>query len=158
MTQIDRSTALKQLYDQDFALWVEAIAAHLKARDTTHLDWDNLIEEVESLGKSQKKELKSRLGVLLIHILKRCYLPMPECYRGWVSTIDEQRRELQLLLEQSPSLRRYFVNEFDDVWVYALRQIRKDYPGANFPDLWQFNRDVDAILSDEFWQSSGLIS
>ncbi|MBF2051162.1 MAG: DUF29 domain-containing protein [Leptolyngbya sp. IPPAS B-1204] len=151
MTSIQAS--LQALYDQDFAAWIEATVACLKARDVSSLDWNHLIEEIEDLGKSQRRELKSRLGVLLIHLLKRCYVALPEDYRGWGNTIDEQRRELVLLLEQSPSLKRYLAAEFDEVWTYALRQVRKDYPAVEFPDDWPFSREVEALLTQEVWQN-----
>lgn len=59
------------LYDRDFALWLEDTAAKLKARDIHNLDWDNLVEEIEALGISQKHEVESRLKTILTHILKR---------------------------------------------------------------------------------------
>ena len=62
-------TSVKNLYDQDFYLWVEDTVSKLKARDNEHLDWDNLIEEVESLGKSQRKTVRSFLVRLLEHLL-----------------------------------------------------------------------------------------
>ncbi len=90
---------------------------------------------------------------MLIHLLKCCYVALPKDYRGWGNTIDEQRRELVLLLEQSPSLKRYLAAEFDEVWTYALRQVRKDYPAVEFPDDWPFSREVEALLTQEFWQN-----
>ena len=65
------------LYEQDILLWVEDTVNKLKNRDFKNLDIDNLIEEVESLGISQKKELISRLMVLLEHLLKRFYVDLP---------------------------------------------------------------------------------
>ena len=56
----------KSLYETDFLLWTEETIAKLKARDFDHVDLENLIEEIESLGKSDKKEIKSRLTTLLI--------------------------------------------------------------------------------------------
>jgi hypothetical protein len=65
------------LYEQDILLWVEDTVNKLKNHDFKNLDLDNLIEEVESLGISQKKELISRLMVLLEHLLKRLYVDLP---------------------------------------------------------------------------------
>ena len=76
-------TALKSLYDRDILLWVEDTVAKLKSGDFEHLDINNLIEEVESLGISQRNELSSRLLVLLEHLLKRLYVSLPDDYRGW---------------------------------------------------------------------------
>jgi hypothetical protein len=68
MTQLEKSTSL---YERDILLWSEETAAKLRARDFDNLDIENLIEEVEALGISQKKELISRLIVLLEYLLKR---------------------------------------------------------------------------------------
>lgn len=75
------------LYEQDILLWVEDTVAKLKARDFENLDLENLIEEVESLGISQKKELISRLIVILEHLLKRLYVNSPYDFNGWQRTI-----------------------------------------------------------------------
>jgi hypothetical protein len=149
MTQ---TTKQQQLYDRDFYLWIEDTVARLKARDFEQLDIENLIEEVETLGRSEKRELKNRLDVLLAHLLKRYYVEMPENYRGWVDTIDEQRRQVESLLEQSPSLKLYFAEVFDDCYAYALRKVRKDYPDLRFPDEWRFSREVNAVLSVDIWE------
>ena len=142
----------QQLYDRDFYLWIEDTVAHLKARDFKYLDIENLIEEIETLGRSEKRELKNRLDVLLAHLLKRYYVAMPENYRGWVDTIDEQRRQLEGLLEQSPSLKRYFTEVFVDCYAYALRKVGKDYPNVPFPDEWKFSREFKAVLTEDFWE------
>ncbi|MFZ9738471.1 MAG: DUF29 domain-containing protein, partial [Prochlorotrichaceae cyanobacterium] len=64
------------LYEQDFLLWSEDTAAKLRARDFENLDLENLIEEVESLGRSDRKELLSRLVVIFEHLLKRLYVQL----------------------------------------------------------------------------------
>lgn len=96
------------LYEQDFALWIDDTVAKLKARNFEQIDLENLIEEIESLGRSEKRELENRLDVLFQHILKRVYVNSPNDYRGWRDTITEQRRQLKRLLKQSPSLKNYF--------------------------------------------------
>lgn len=70
------------LYEQDFALWIEKTVSQLKAGDFAEIDLENLIEEVESLGRQDKRELENRLTTLLEHALKRRYVLMPDCYRG----------------------------------------------------------------------------
>ncbi|AIE75295.1 hypothetical protein D082_27670 [Synechocystis sp. PCC 6714] len=77
-------TAIKPttLYEIDYLLWTEEIIAQLKARDFEHLDVENLIDEIEDLGRSQKRELRQRLGTLLEHLLKRIYVEMPQEYNG----------------------------------------------------------------------------
>jgi hypothetical protein len=88
------------LYEKDILLWVEDTVSKLKKHDFENLDIKNLIEEVESLGISQKKELMSRLMVLLEHLLKRLYVDSPYDYNGWERTIRNQRAEIDLLISQ----------------------------------------------------------
>jgi len=141
-------------YHQDFVIWCEDTVAKLKDRDIEGLDFEALIEEIESLGLRDKRELKSRLGVLLAHLLKRSYIQSSGEYRDWQNTIADQRREMELLIEQSPSLKNYFVEVFEDSWQYTLKRIRKEYPTVQFPNEWEFNQDLDTILTEDFWLTS----
>ena len=148
-------TTQAPLYERDFALWLEDTVARLKARDVDNLDWDNLVEEIEALGISQKHEVESRLKTILAHILKRCYVLMPDCFRGWQVTIRTQRNDLKRLLKKSPSLRNHLLVEFDEVYQEALSEVREEYPETEFPETWNFSRDLDAILTEIFWESQG---
>ncbi|MDG2990197.1 DUF29 domain-containing protein [Candidatus Synechococcus calcipolaris G9] len=139
------------LYDRDYALWIEDTLTHLRNRDGTSLDWQNLVEEMDALGKSQKREIESRLRVLLTHLLKRCYVPSPEDYRGWQNTIAEQRSELELLLKQSPSLKAYFLNVLPPAYAYADQRVRADYPHIPFPQVCPFELDMEIIGDRRFW-------
>jgi Domain of unknown function DUF29 len=140
-----------KLYDRDFVAWCEDTVAQLSARNIEGLDFDSLIEEIEGLAGRDRREVVSRLDILLAHLLKRVYINNPYDYRGWENTIAEQRRELELLFSQSPSLKRYFVEVFDDAWQYALKRVRKDYPEVEFPAQWQFSREIEAMLEQDFW-------
>jgi len=93
----------RSLYEQDILLWVEDTVAKLKAGDFQNLDIANLIEEVESLGISQRKELLSRLVTLIEHILKRLYVDIPNDFNGWERTVRNQSADLELLLKAAPS-------------------------------------------------------
>jgi hypothetical protein len=139
------------LYDRDLDLWLETAIAQLKAGDFHNLDVENLIEELEGLSGSNKREVETRLKRLLEHILKRCYVDMPDCYRGWLLTIFEQRDELKMLLRQSPSLKRHFLKMFDDCFENSLKRLKIEYPEYQFPDIWQFGRDIDTMLNADFW-------
>ena len=141
-------------YDQDFLLWLEDTAAKLKARDFEHLDLEALIEEVGSLGRSQRRELSSRLTRLLEHLLKRLYVTSPQDDRGWEQTIRHQRLELRLLLEDSPSLKGLWVDRLGKAWTEALALVRQDYPDTPFPDEWPFEADLEAMLDRPFWQNT----
>ncbi len=138
-------------YHQDFVVWCEDTVAKLKDRDFDGLDSEALIEEIESLGLRDKRELESRLRILVAHILKRLYIQSSYDYRDWQNTIADQRREMELLIEQSPSLKNYFVEVVEDSWRHALKRVRKDYPTVQFADEWEFSRDLGALLTDDFW-------
>ena len=142
-----------KLYDRDFIAWCEDTVAKLKAGDVHGLDFESLIEEIEGLANRDKRELQSWLRILLAHLLKRLYVNSPYNYNGWENTIEEQRSELEILLKHSPSLKNYLAEVFDDSWRYALKRVRKDYPQLQLPNEWRFSRDVEAVLSEEFWLS-----
>jgi hypothetical protein len=148
---IETQTAIS-LYEQDYLLWIEDTIHKLQTRDIKGLDFDNLIEEIESLGRSDKRELESRLRELLEHILKRTYVNVPECYRGWVESIDKQRIALEQLLAESPSLKPYFNQVFDKSYANTLKIVRRGYPQCEFPDTWPFSCDIEAMLNVDFWE------
>ena len=144
----------KSLYESDFLLWTQDTVAKLKAKDFDHLDLENLIEEIDSLGRSDKKEIKSRLTTLLAHLLKRIYVNMPDCFNGWENTIVEQRTEIEYALTDSPSLKALWSDTFDIAFRNALRNVKKEYSkkGYQIPDTWQFGRDIDTMLNVDFWE------
>jgi hypothetical protein len=96
----------KTLYDTDFNQWIEQQVQLLRDRTFSQLDIENLIEEIESLGKSDKRQLKNRLEVLLHHLLKWQYQPTEQT-GSWRGTIAQQRRRIRDLLLDSPSLKSY---------------------------------------------------
>jgi hypothetical protein len=145
---------LNSLYEQDILLWSESTVAKLKARDFDHLDIEHLIEEVEALGISQKKELISRLIVLLEHLLKRLYVNLPNDYNGWERTIRTQRGELEILLDVVPSLSSRWEPSFDKAWQIALKNVRKEYPQIIFPSEWKYDRSIEQMLNNDFWLES----
>ena len=117
---IHQSTVITNynLYEQDFYLWIETTSKQLKAGKFAEIDLANLIEEIESMGKSEKRELKSRLIVLLMHLLKWQYQPEKRS-ESWRSMITEQRICIELLLEDSPSLQPLLIEIFTDCYEKA---------------------------------------
>ncbi|VVM04460.1 DUF29 domain-containing protein [Methylacidimicrobium tartarophylax] len=96
----------QKLYDRDFYAWTVETARLLRERRFAELDIDDLIEEVETLGRSERSQLKSRLVTLMQHLLCIAYLtrdPEREGW-GWKATVIEQRMRLVDLLEDNPSL------------------------------------------------------
>ena len=94
------------LYETDFNLWIEQTVNQLKNGEIQDLDLENLIEEIQSMGSNDKREIKSRLIVLIMHLLKYKYQPKKKT-KSWISTITTQRDELELVLENSPSLKSF---------------------------------------------------
>ncbi len=102
----------KPLYETDFYRWSGEQAEALRQAGASRIntpapiDWENVAEEIDSLGRSQRTELRSRLCVILEHLLKLTASPSSAPRRGWEDTIAVQREEIGRLLDDSPSLRR----------------------------------------------------
>jgi hypothetical protein len=96
-----------ELYESDFYAWTQEQARLLRERRFDDLDLDNLVDEVQSVGSSEKREIRNRLKVLLTHLLKWKFQPGR---RGdsWSNTIWEQRQNIADIITSSPSLRPYF--------------------------------------------------
>jgi hypothetical protein len=143
---------MRSLYEQDTSLWVTETVNKLKAKDFENLDLENLIEEVEALGKSQRNATKSFSRRLIEHLLKRCYVPLPECYIGWQREIRAFRNEIKDILEDSPSLKNFLLEIFPKIYASAIASVREEYPQINFPDHWLEDCDINAILNCNFWE------
>jgi hypothetical protein len=100
------------LYEEDFVRWTEqqsrALREAAEVGTDLPLDWGNLAEEIESLGASQRRELRSRLAVILEHLMKLEHSPVSDPRTGWMDTISRERLNIEYLLEDSPSLRSEF--------------------------------------------------
>ena len=97
---------MADLYNTDVAVWAERQASALRRRAANEIDWDNVAEEIEGVAASQKREIRSRLRAICENLLKWEYSPR-RSVRSWRATLDEQRRQLQELFEDSPSLRGF---------------------------------------------------
>ena len=97
------------LYEQDFVSWTEMQASRIRAaRDAQWnlpIDWENVAEEIEDLGKSRQRELGSHVTTIIEHLLKLQHSPAHDPRAGWAVTIIRARNEAEKLLEESPSLR-----------------------------------------------------
>jgi hypothetical protein len=98
------------LYDQDLVLWTEEQARELRAAANAGwnapIDWENVAEEIESLGRSERHALASHIALVIEHLLKLQVSPATEPARGWRDTIRRARAEIERRLEDSASLRR----------------------------------------------------
>ena len=118
-------TRTRVRYEDDLFAWTQEQAALLRARAGDAIDWENLAEEIESMGRSDRRELKSRLGVILLHLLKWQGQP---ALRGasWRKTLRTQRREIRDLLAQSPSLRREVPGMMREAYADAVKDAIDD--------------------------------
>ena len=139
-------------YDVDFFGWTQAQAEALRAEKWELLDYANLAEEIESLGKRDQREVASRLGVLVRHLLKWRYQPeRRRTGRSWRSTILEQRGRLDGVLEQSPSLRSQLPSILEKEYPRILQRTKNEteLPPDVLPSVCPWT--MEQILDDEFW-------
>ena len=90
-------------YDEDLYAWSQDQAARLRASRPARIDWSHVAEEIESLGKSDRRSLKSDLKVVIEHLIKWRYQAQKR-KSGWRSTINEHRDRIERIIEDSPSL------------------------------------------------------
>lgn len=140
-----------QLYDRDFLLWTEQQAELLKKGYWENLDIQHLVEELETFGHSEQKELGSYLQVLLIHLLKCQYQPEKRT-KSCDNTIFNCRDKIQDCLEDTPSLKRFLE---DSEWVNKYyRRARRDAaketekPMENFPLEMPFT--IEQVVDSSF--------
>lgn len=138
------------LYEEDFALWLEQQARLLREGRFDSLDIDNLLEEVEAIAKRDKREVRSRLEVLLLHLFKYQY-QTEERSRSWRDTIREQRRQLGLVFEDSPSLLKVYAPSVVNESYKAARRDAHDETGlplVTFPETCLYT--LEQILDEDF--------
>lgn len=109
------------LYEQDYYLWLEKTASLLRDGRLSELDIPNLIEEISDMGRSEKRAVESNLVVILMHLLKYKYQPKKRS-NSWKSTTREHRRRLRKAFQDSPSLKPYFGEVFDECYQDARLQ------------------------------------
>ncbi len=147
---------MSTLYEEDLAAWAQAQAKALReaARARWNLpaeiDWENVAEEIEALARSERRELRSRLFRLLTHLLKWRHQPGKRT-RSWRLTIDGQRREIGVVLEESPSLRTSLTETFARAYQAARERaaLETGLPLATFPETCPFS--LEEALDPSFW-------
>jgi Domain of unknown function DUF29 len=143
-------TLIQSLYETDFFAWTQEQAQLLKHREWNKLDLPNLIEEIESLGKQQRAELRNRLKVLLGHLLKWEY-QVERRSRSWLMTIRIQRRDTQELLSENPSLKPYLQEALQKIYESGrdLATGETNLPLKTFPENCPYT--LEDIFSDRFY-------
>jgi hypothetical protein len=144
-------------YGTDLALWADSQARAL--RDASHagtnlpIDWENVAEEIEALGKSQARELASLIAIVLVHLMKLEASPAPEPRAGWQETIAQQRGDIERVLADSPSLRPTIPRVIDSELGKARRVAALALGGhAEQPrvDLGSVRYTAEQVLEDWF--------
>ena len=118
--QVSPNISHQALYAQDFCLWVEQAITLLREGNLKELDLENLLEEIEDMGSSQKSALEINLEVILMHLLKYKYQPNKRS-NSWRYTIIEHRRRIYKAFKNSPSLKRHFLEEFAEAYAGARK-------------------------------------
>jgi Domain of unknown function DUF29 len=124
------------LYEEDFYAWSQEQAALLRAGKAAEADLENIAEEIESMGKSEKRELISRLTVLFLHLVKWRFQPMMRG-RSWRLRMKGQRLDIRALLDQNPSLKPIFSQSIEQAWPRALIEAEREtgLEASNFQRL-----------------------
>ena len=137
------------LYEQDYYLWVEDILKKIQEKRWDEMDWDNLWEEIDDMGKSQKQRLTSNLRILLMHLLKWEFQPEKRT-NSWKYTIIEHRRRILEQLEDSPSLKNYLNLKFEATYQKACKDasLETNLSLNIFPKKYPYK--VEQVL-DEDW-------
>jgi len=140
------------LYEQDFYGWVQWQEQVLAQQEVAALDWQNLQEEIQALGRQEYRELVSHLTVLLGHLLKWQY-QADRRSRSWFLTIREQRRAINRHLSRNPSLKSRITDALEDGYEagfdLALRET--NLPLRTFPEICPYTFDdimVDSFICD----------
>lgn len=139
---------IQELYNRDFNLWVEETLKAIKNRDFENMDWDNLLDEIDDMGKSEKRSLESYLQRLIEHILKLRYWESEKerNSKRWQSEIINFRNLIKRLLKRNPSFNRYMDNVYQELFQDAIARLKIEFeiPSDSFVEL-------EAILKDDYF-------
>jgi hypothetical protein len=154
-------TEIQNLYEKDFNLWIAQTIQQLENHQFESLDLDHLIEELEDLGKSEKRALESNLMILLAHLLKlKVQFDAPDSMKNsWYNSIDEHRKHIQKQLKQTPSLKAYLdwaISEsYHDSRDLAIKEGKRGKFGVNIPSEREYPLicpfSLEQILDDNFY-------
>ncbi len=140
----------KIAYEQDFYAWLLESAELIRQGKFAEVDVENVAEELEGMAKSDRRQLINRFAVLLAHLLKWQYQPEKRS-KSWERTIREQRKRMQLLLEDSPSLQYEISDKIADAYEIAVLSAANEtnLDESVFPESCEFA--VDEILDSNFY-------
>ncbi len=139
-------------YEDDFVAWLEDQAQHARRGETDALDLENIAEELEGVARGDRREIRNRLAVLLVHLLK-CRVRPEKRSASWLGTIAEQRDHILHVIEDSPSLRSFPALILERAYPEARRRaaLQMRLRETAFPETCPFN--IDEVL-DSGWLPS----
>jgi hypothetical protein len=138
---------MNELYETDFVLWAERQADALRRRAANEIDWENVAEAIESLARSDRREIRNQLAIICAHLLKRAYLQGRRS-RSWDEAIVEARIEIAGLLEESPSLHSYPASVLAKAYADGRSKAATESGLAELPENCPWTSDQ--VLSHEF--------
>ncbi len=139
------------LYDVDFFDWTQRTAQLIREGRLHEIDAEHVAEEIEDMGKRDRREIRSRLTVLVMHLLRWQLQPERRQSSSWRATIVEQRMQLTLVLNDSPSLRSVARKERARLYAAAVRSaiLETRMEPSSFPLSCPFT--VEEILNPDFY-------
>ena len=137
-------------YDTDFYAWASENAELLKQKKFSDIDVENIAEEIEALGKRDKRELRSRMTLLLMHLLKWEFQPGLRS-SSWEQAIKVQRKSIAKIIEDSGSLKKLAIHELDDLYEDAIEEVVDEtgLESSIFPRACDY--DFSKVLDSKFW-------
>ena len=140
----------QSLHDQDYNLWLEQTAIALRSKDIERMDWENLVAEIEDMGASQKRALRSYMYRLIEHIFKLQYWEQERerNRNNWRIEVANFRNEINSILEDSPSLKNYLSDNYLEWYKKSLKKLDKS---GVFAIPKHQTIDLLTILNDDFF-------
>jgi predicted unusual protein kinase regulating ubiquinone biosynthesis (AarF/ABC1/UbiB family) len=139
---------MNKLYEEDFNLWIEETCKAIQNRDFKNMDWDNLLDEIDDMGKSEKRSLESYLQRLIEHILKLRYwdLEKERNFKHWKSEVVNFRNLIKRLLKRNPSFNQYMKDVYQELFQDAIAKSKVEFeiPSNSFVEL-------EIIMSDDYF-------
>ncbi len=144
---------MSETYLTDFSSWINQTAQLLRERRWHEIDVPHLLEEVENLGKTERRGIASQLTRLLLHLLKWQYQPQRHS-ESWLDSITDARTQIELAIEDSPSLRDYPQEQLEESYQRARRQAAKqtNMEISAFPDRCPYSTEL--VLAEDWLPES----
>lgn len=138
------SNDLKKMHEADFNLWLEEVKSAIANQNFENMDWDNLIDEIDDMGASQKRALDSYMKRLIEHLLKLKFWHQEQerNQRSWRGEVNAFRDSINKIIKKNPSLKNYLLEEYEDNFRSATRRVGElfEIPKDCF---WELEKTMD---------------